>query len=274
MTRVVEFETDVQWHSWRLAGIGGSDAPVITGASRFKNRFDLFLEKTGKRRADIANAAMQHGTASEPKARDAYTLQTGNFMPPATVESDKYNWLHASLDGYDPESKLILEIKCPFEIGYFLAAKEGEVPPEYYDQIQHCLAVADALQCHYYCFWEGEGVLIKVDFDPGYWNDDLFLKEQEFWGFVQKQEFPFPQGRVERDDLEWRENEKELYDYLCMRDDLDRRIRKARRNLEKLATAEITKGKLLRASWVYHKGGTVPSYVRSDSFSLEVKRLK
>src|SRR5215472_1745656 len=113
---IVTFGTEEEWKAWRMTGIGGSDAPVIAGVSRFKRPFDLWMEKTGKRPPPKTTEAMKHGLDNEARARDVYTLAYSAFLPPANLASDDSErpWLHASLDGFDPDVGLVLEIKCPF----------------------------------------------------------------------------------------------------------------------------------------------------------------
>lgn len=269
------FDNDSEWLKWRQTGIGGSDAPIIVGLSRFKRPFELFLEKTGRKKLPAQNKAMLHGVSNEAKARDAYTLATGSFMPPANIESSERDFLHASLDGYDPDAGLILEVKAPWDISDHLCAKEGQVPEHYYPQLQHCMAVAGVAKGHYWSwFGDGDQVLVEVPFDDNYWTTELFPAEQEFWDRVQKNEYPLPQGKEERTDTEYLCAEHELYDALAMRSVVDERIRRARVKVERLLTAEITTGKLLEATFTHRKAGTVKAFTRAESLNLSFRRIR
>ena len=272
--RTVSFNTEDEWRAWRLTGIGGSDAPIIAGVSRFKRPFDLFLEKTGKRKQATPTKAMRHGTQTEAKARDAYSVETGHFMPPVNCESEETPWLHASLDGFDAAAGIVLEVKCPYDIGPYLAAREGTVAEEYFPQVQHCLAVSGASQAHLWVYWDGGGTLLKVDYDPAYWQDELFPLERTFWGWVNRGQYPMPKGEQKREDNEWLAAEEELYQAIGMREVVENRMRTARAKLERLATAARTKGKLIEAAWEFKKGGMVPAFQRSDSLTLQFRRIK
>ena len=270
----VSFGTEKEWLAWRMTGLGGSDATIIAGVSRFKRPFELYLEKIGKRKPSAKTPAMLHGQSLEAKARDAYTLETAAFMPPANVANDETPWLHASLDGYDPDNQLILEVKCPWDIGSFLSAKEGRVPDEYWPQVQHALAASGAQRADFWCYFNEQGVLLKVDFDPAYWHDELFPAEKRFWSYVTNRDYPLPKGKEERSDPAWLEVEEQVYNALAMKQIAEERLRVAQAKMERMATKEVTKGRLLEASWVYTKPGFVPAHSRSESLSFRIRRTK
>lgn len=273
--RTISFNTEDEWLAWRKTGLGGSDAPIIAGVSRFKRPFDLFLEKTGKRKATSTNKAMRHGNENEAKARDAYSLETGFFMPPVNVESEDIPWLHASLDGYDSAAGIVLEVKCPYDIGPYLAAREGEIHEEYFPQVQHCLAVSGASQAHLWVFFDGVGVLLKVEHDPAYWCDELLPLEKEFWKYVQNKDYPLPKGEENKEtDPQWLSVEDEVYQAMGMREVAENRLRTARAKMERMAVAGKTRGKLIEAIWEYRKGGFVPGHQRSESLTLSFRRIK
>lgn len=270
---ILSFGTEDEWLKWRMTGLGGSDASIIAGVSRFKRPFELYLEKIGKRKPSVATPVMMHGHSNEAKARDAYTLETANFMPPANVSSEEIPWLHASLDGYDPDNSLILEVKCPWDVGSYLTVKEGSVPDEYWPQVQHALAASGARQADFWCYFNGQGVLLKVDFDPAYWHDHLLPAEQQFWDYVQQRNWPLPKGKEERSDAKWLEVEERVYNALAMKQVAEERLRSAQAELERMATKEVTTGRLLECTWTHSKGGVVPTHNRSESISFRIRRI-
>lgn len=172
------------WHDWRKKGIGASDAPIIMGVSPWKTPYQLWLEKTGKVKSDKnGNWATQRGHDLEPKARAQYELETGNNCPPRLVEYALAPYIRASLDGFDREKNIVLEIKCPGAADHSKALA-GEVPEKYYPQLQHQLLVTGANCAHYYSFDGEKGVLIEVKPDISYCSK-LFLKLEKFWNLVQ-----------------------------------------------------------------------------------------
>jgi len=87
------------WREWRHKGIGASDASTIMGENRFKSSAQLLQEKRGPARDFGQNAAMARGTELEPEARKLYVAKTGRDVRPACLQSTRYDWLRASLDG-------------------------------------------------------------------------------------------------------------------------------------------------------------------------------
>jgi len=171
------------WHEWRKLGIGASDAPVIMGVSPWKSRRQLWQEKIADEvKVDSGNWATRRGNALEPAARATYELTHEIEMPAKLVVHPKHQWLRASLDGYNEEAKVVLEIKCPGNEDHALAVA-GKVPEKYLPQIQHQLMVTGARVAHYYSFDGTDGVVVRVEPDADY-QTVLFAKEFEFWQHV------------------------------------------------------------------------------------------
>jgi putative phage-type endonuclease len=180
-----------QWHVWRRAGIGGSDAPAIMGVSPYSTPFQKWEEKVfDKSKKD--NWAMRGGRLHEEEARCEYESMTGIAMFPRNVESTEINWLHASLDGIDNKGKRIVEIKRAGEEDHEMALK-GIVPPKYIPQCQHIFKTTNG-DCDVDYFSSpvagGPGVIVKVDRDSSYIESELFPKEVEFWNLVLSQKAP------------------------------------------------------------------------------------
>lgn len=172
------------WHEWRKKGIGASDAPIIMGVSPWKTPYQLWLEKTGKVKADkIGNWATQRGHDLEPKARAQYELEIGVNCPPRLVEYAEFPVIRASLDGWDEKNNVVLEIKCPGAADHSKALS-GEVPEKYWPQLQHQLLVTGANKAHYYSFDGEKGVLIEVEPDKKYCAK-LFMELKKFWECVE-----------------------------------------------------------------------------------------
>lgn len=167
------------WHKWRALGIGASEAAAIMGVSPYMTIVDLYEQKVGLKPGFKGNWATERGNLLEPKARADYELRHEIEAPPALVVHSKYDYLRASLDGYNPERGIVLEIKCPGEKDHKLAL-EGKVPVHYYPQVQHQLMVTAAQIGHYYSFKGERGVLVEVKPDWDYMQE-LLRKEIEFW---------------------------------------------------------------------------------------------
>jgi putative phage-type endonuclease len=191
-----------EWLEWRRGGIGGSDAPVVMGASPYTTLTELWQIKTGLVAEDPSNWAQQRGKDLEAVARIAYTMETGLAPVPTLAVHSEHEWLRASLDGYDLDTKTPVEIKW---VGRAMhnEAKEGTVPFEYWAQAQHILMVLGSKVLHYWSFDGEDGVLVPVEPDAAY-QAELFEKERAFWWNVVNRtppEIPTYQGSVEISEL-------------------------------------------------------------------------
>jgi len=169
-----------EWHAWRKAGIGSSDAPIIWGTSPWSTPRELWELKTGRKKSWGGNYATRRGTALEPKARAHYELLNNVDMPAALFTHPTFPWMRASLDGY--HDGVVLEIKCPGAKTH-AKALAGEIPEEYYPQIQHQLFVAAARRADYFSFDGEHGVCISVEPDDK-WMKEYFMKAVGFWNCV------------------------------------------------------------------------------------------
>ncbi len=115
MTEVPIEQFGQDWHTWRMAGLGGSDIISLLGNSPFPDATPatLWREKTDPRYVRAGSYPMRMGKAWEPIVRKWYESYTGIECRPMCVEHDVESWVHASLDGWDWREQLLAEIKCP-----------------------------------------------------------------------------------------------------------------------------------------------------------------
>ena len=66
-----------EWLEYRKRGIGGSDAAVVCGISRYKSPVELWMEKTDQMPYQEAGEAAYWGTQLESLVRDEFTKRTG-----------------------------------------------------------------------------------------------------------------------------------------------------------------------------------------------------
>ena len=132
------------WLEYRKQGIGGSDASVVCGVSRYKSPVELWMNKTGQLPDQEAGEAAYWGTQLEPFVRAEFTKRTGIEVNAVNqlLQSEEYPFMLANLDG-------ICEVPdvgtCIFEAKTASAYKAGEwedtIPDEYALQLAHYLAV-------------------------------------------------------------------------------------------------------------------------------------
>ena len=122
------------WLEWRKKGIGGSDASVVCGISRYKSPVELWLDKTGQLPYQEAGEAAYWGTQLEALVRAEFTKRTGIEVEHKGVllQSEEYPFMLANLDGTCEHPDYGT---CIFEAKTASAYKAGEwddaIPDEY-----------------------------------------------------------------------------------------------------------------------------------------------
>jgi putative phage-type endonuclease len=155
------------------------------GENRFKRASQLLQEKCGPARDVAQNEAMVRGTQLEPEARRRYIAKTGRDVRPVCLQSTRYDWLRASLDGLATNHDAVVEIKCGDSV-YRRVSQFRSVPDYYYGQVQHILAVTGLDSLDFWCYWPGSPeLLLHVERDDAY-IERLLKTELEFWNDVQR----------------------------------------------------------------------------------------
>jgi len=187
-------QTGESWLAWRNKGIGSSDAPIILGVSPWSTPFQLWEEKTGRKKRDFSNWATERGNKLEPTIRTRYELENDMECQAATVEHKDCTYLRASMDGYNVLKKIGAEFKAPGKDDHELA-RSGKVPEKYYPQIQHQFIVSGAERIDYVSYSldrefytsgqyeKGEMLTVQVYPDKEFIKNYL-KKAKEFWECV------------------------------------------------------------------------------------------
>ena len=175
------------WLEYRKQGIGGSDASVVCGISRYKSPVELWMNKTGQLPDQEAGEAAYWGTQLEPFVRAEFTKRTGIEVRTVNqiLQSEEYPFMLANLDG-------ICEVPdvgtCIFEAKTASAYKAGEwedtIPDEYVLQLAHYMAVTG---------YAGAYIAVLIGGNTFRWKfverDDELISmlielESAFWGHV------------------------------------------------------------------------------------------
>lgn len=186
--------------------IGASDAPIIMGVSPWSTPYQLWQEKCGIKKPFEGSFVTDEGHRKEVFARDLFESKMGEKFPAKRLFSDQYDWMMASLDGYNERIKKALEIKCPGEKSH-QTAKLGIVPIFYFPQVQHQMFVANLQSIYYLSYINDESyVILTCERDDKY-IDELIKKELHFWKCVQNCTPPELSDRdfVIKNDDEWEE---------------------------------------------------------------------
>jgi putative phage-type endonuclease len=149
-----------EWFTIRIGKVTASRvADVIaktkTGYSASRDNYmaQLVCERlTGQKGESFTNAAMQHGTETEPLARAAYEalkdvlVDEVGFVPHPTIEM-----AGASPDGLVGDDGL-LEIKCPNTATHIDTLLSQTVPGKYNTQMQFQMACTGRQWCDFVSF--------------------------------------------------------------------------------------------------------------------------
>ncbi|MBQ8599034.1 MAG: YqaJ viral recombinase family protein [Oscillospiraceae bacterium] len=177
-----------EWLDWRKKGIGGSDASVVCGISRYKSPVELWLDKTEQLKSAEAGEAAYWGTLLESVVRSEFSKRTGIEVQLVSqlLQSEEHPFMLANLDGIceHPEYGT-----CIFEAKTASAYKTGEwddaIPDEYQLQIQHYMAVTG---------YKGAYIAVLIGGNSFRWKfierDEELISmlielERNFWDHVQ-----------------------------------------------------------------------------------------
>lgn len=174
------------WHQLRLGKVTASRVADIlaqtrTGpsASRQNYLIELALQRsTGTIEPSYTNAAMEWGTQTEPQARVAYEVETGNFVDQvAFIDHPTIANFGCSPDGLIGDDGLI-EIKCPNSATHWEYFKAKKPPQKYVTQIQTQLCVTGRKWCDFVSFdprmpSRSQLLIVRVD------RDEAFIAELE-----------------------------------------------------------------------------------------------
>lgn len=146
-----------EWLQARAGSLGAScvhEALARTksgwGATRANLMARLVAERlTGRPSDTYTNAAMQHGTTTEPEARAAYEFRTDvDVAQVGLIKHPSIAWSHASPDGLVGDVGL-LEIKCPSTATHIDTLLGQKVPEKYRTQMLWQLACTGRSWCDF-----------------------------------------------------------------------------------------------------------------------------
>lgn len=177
-----------QWLKDRQLGIGASEVAIILGLSPWQTKFQLWMSKTGLGFQPAPNQfalrAMIRGNITEPFGRKLFEKKMGCKFDPINLVDPDMPFIKASLDGYNAETKAILELKAPGKTG-LADARKGKIPKYYYPQIQQQLYLAKADVCYYVVF-DGESEIIVQEVRPDAEYQKMLIEEiKKFWKLVE-----------------------------------------------------------------------------------------
>ena len=170
-------------HAVRNRGIGGSDASVIMGLNPFKNRVELWEEKTEIRvPADLSDIEkIKWGVLLEDIIAKEYADRTGKRVRNVnrTYHHKEYPILQGHIDKKIEGENAGVEIK---NVGLRQAKYWNKQPPIYYEyQVLHYLAITGFDYFDVVALVGGQELMIHTIMRDEKRIDELVHKELEFW---------------------------------------------------------------------------------------------
>jgi len=170
-----------EWFTARLGKVTASRvADVIaktkTGYSASRDNYmaQLICERlTGQKGESFTNAAMEHGTQTEPLARSAYENARSLLVKEVGfINHPRIEMSGASPDGLVADDGLV-EIKCPNTATHIDTLLSGKVPTKYITQMQWQMLCCERKWCDFVSFDNRlpehlQLFVQEVEFDPEY----------------------------------------------------------------------------------------------------------
>jgi putative phage-type endonuclease len=170
-----------EWFTARLGKVTASRvADVIaktkTGYSTSRDNYmaQLICERlTGQKGESFTNAAMEHGTLTEPLARSAYENSRNLLVKEVGfINHPRIEMSGASPDGLVADDGLV-EIKCPNTATHIDTLLSGKVPTKYITQMQWQMLCCQRKWCDFVSFDNRlpehlQLFVQEVEFDPEY----------------------------------------------------------------------------------------------------------
>ena len=170
-----------EWFTARLGKVTASRvADVIaktkTGYSASRDNYmaQLICERlTGQKGESFTNAAMEHGTQTEPLARSAYENARNLLVKEVGfINHPRIEMSGASPDGLVADDGLV-EIKCPNTATHIDTLLSGKVPTKYITQMQWQMLCCQRKWCDFVSFDNRlpehlQLFVQEVEFDPEY----------------------------------------------------------------------------------------------------------
>lgn len=186
-----------EWVKARRRGIGASELAAACGASKWKSRFRLWEEKTGRAPAVAENSAMKWGSRHEHWLIEDYCDRNaceirGTQVTLKVDAGPPEIW--ATLDALirlPTGEQAPLECKCTTSRNGDLGDEEtDQLPLSWIAQAQAQMHAAGAEHCYFAVLVDGNQEReFCVEYDAAL-LEKLIAKAREFWGYVERDETP------------------------------------------------------------------------------------
>lgn len=183
--------TREEWLENRMKGIGGSDAGAIVGVNPWKSPYTLWCEKTGKITNDIDNEVMRQGRDLEQYVAERFCEETGKKVRRSgfSYQSKEHPFMLANVDRLVIGESAGLECKTTNMLNK-TDYENGDVPPSYYAQCQHYMAVTGLKKWYIAVLALSKAFYwLEIERDEEYISN-LIQYESDFWQSVKTNQPP------------------------------------------------------------------------------------
>ena len=171
-----------EWLMYRRGGIGGSDAGAILGFNPYATPFTVYCDKVGLSNADEDNEAMRIGRDLEQYVADRFAQQEGkrtrkmNYI----LQHPEHDFMLANVDRLVIGEKAGLECKTASALNR-TKFDIGDVPPQYYTQCMHYMAVTGYEKWYLAILVMGKAFhVFEIERDENF-IEQLIAQEEYFW---------------------------------------------------------------------------------------------
>ena len=179
------------WLSYRIKGVGGSDAAAIIGLNPWSSPYRVWADKLHLLPPQKDNEAMRFGRDMEPYVAKRWSEQTGlrcqrrNQM----MQSRQWPFALANIDYWVPGENAGLECKTTGSI-HTKQFRGGAYPDQYYVQCVHYMAVTGARRWYLAVYIPQVGLFpYKIERDEAE-IQALMEQEASFWELVRSKTPP------------------------------------------------------------------------------------
>ena len=181
-----------EWLEDRKKGIGGSDVGALLGLNKYKSPYTLWAEKSGLLHVEeVDNESTRIGRDLEDYVAKRFMEATGHTVVTSdySFQSKEHPFMLANVDRLLTDEPSGLECKTASALTRY-DFENGDIPPSYYCQCMHYMAVTGLKKWYISILVMGKGF---------YWfeiNRDeeeikaLIEAEAEFWNKVETGEAP------------------------------------------------------------------------------------
>ena len=184
--------THEEWLEDRQKGIGGSDVGAVLGLNKYKSPYSLWAEKSGLLHTEeVDNESMRIGRDLEDYVAKRFMEATGHEVvtSPYSFQSKAHPFMLANIDRLLTDEPCGLECKTASALTRY-DFENGDIPPSYYCQCMHYMAVTGLKKWYIAILVMGKGFYwfeIKRDEEE---IKALIEAEEDFWNKVQTGEAP------------------------------------------------------------------------------------